>query len=76
MAQLIVRNVPGGLVALLKQQAANRGHSAEAEHREILKHALMPSKGESFRAMLWDIPKIGRDSDFVRPRRLGRRVAI
>jgi len=76
MAQLIVRDIPQQVVARLKQRAASRGHSAEAEHREILKQALLSSREPSLKAMLGQIPDVGRDSDFGRPRRLGRRVAL
>jgi antitoxin FitA len=76
MAQLIVRDIPQEVVARLKQRAAKRGHSAEAEHREILKQALLPPKGASLKAMLGDIPDAGCDSDFARPRRVGRRVVL
>jgi plasmid stability protein len=76
MAQLIVRDIPQEIVSRLKQRAAMRGHSAEAEHREILKRALLPPKGASLKTMLGDIPDVGRDSDFARPRRVGRRVVL
>ena len=76
MAQLIVRDIPQQVVARLKQRAASRGHSAEAEHREILKRALLSPQATSLKSMLGGIPDVGRDSDFGRPRRLGRRVAL
>jgi antitoxin FitA len=76
MAQLIVRDIPQQVVARLKQRAASRGHSAEAEHREILKQALLSSRAPSLKAMLGGIPDVGRGSDFGRPRRLGRRVGL
>jgi antitoxin FitA len=76
MAQLIVRNIPQEVVARLKQRAAKRGRSAEAEHREILRQALLAPAAASLKAMLNDIPDVGRDADFARPRRLGRRVAL
>jgi plasmid stability protein len=76
MAQLIVRDIPQQLVARLKQQAAQRGHSAEAEHREILRQALLSPAVPSLKAMLGGIPDVGRDADFQRPRRLGRRVVL
>lgn len=41
MAQLTVRNVSGEVVGALKQRAAANGRSAEAEHREILRAALL-----------------------------------
>jgi len=41
MAQLTVRNITDHLVAALKQRAGGHGRSAEAEHREILRRALV-----------------------------------
>jgi plasmid stability protein len=76
MAQLIVRDIPQEVVVRLKQRAAKRGHSAEAEHREILRQVLLPPAAVSFKAMLNGIPDVGRDADFARPRRVGRRVAL
>ena len=40
MAQLLVRGLDEGLVRRLKLRAAEKGRSAEAEHREILRHSL------------------------------------
>jgi antitoxin FitA len=44
MTQLTVRNVSAEIVRTLKQRAATHGRSVEAEHREILREALL--KGE------------------------------
>jgi plasmid stability protein len=41
MAQLTVRNIDDHLVRALKQRAAAHGRSAEAEHRAILRNALV-----------------------------------
>ena len=41
MAQLTVRNVAQQVVRSLKRRAAAHGRSAEAEHREILRRALL-----------------------------------
>lgn len=41
MARLTVRNVDDQVVWALKQRAAARGLSVEAEHREILRRALL-----------------------------------
>lgn len=41
MAQLTVRQVSDQLVTELKRRAAANGRSAEAEHREILRRALL-----------------------------------
>ncbi len=44
MAQLTVRNVNEQVVLALKRRAAARGRSAEAEHRELLRKALLPDE--------------------------------
>ena len=41
MAQLTVRNVSAAVVQALKRRAAANGRSAEAEHRELLRSALL-----------------------------------
>lgn len=40
MAQLLVRNIDDEVVKKLKERAAAKGVSAEAEHRAILREAL------------------------------------
>jgi plasmid stability protein len=56
MKSLIVRGVDDELATLLKQRAAAHGRSAEAEHREILRLALMDgSPGMPFGALLGKI---------------------
>lgn len=76
MAQLIVRNLPAALVRALKLRASRNGRSAEAEHRAILHEALMSPKGRSLRQLLVEMPDIGTDADFERPRDLGREVDL
>jgi antitoxin FitA len=76
MAQLIVRDIPQEVVSRLKRRAASRGRSAEAEHREILKQVLLRPETPSFKSLLAAMPNVGRDSDFVKPRPLGRRVKL
>ena len=44
MAQLTVRNVNEQIVRALKLRAASNGRSAEAEHRELLRSALLPDR--------------------------------
>lgn len=44
MAQLTVRNIDDRVVRALKQRAAAHGCSAEAEHRSILREALLEEK--------------------------------
>jgi plasmid stability protein len=46
MSQLTVRNLSAQLVRLLKQRAAAHGRSAEAEHREILRTALLEGEAD------------------------------
>ena len=41
MAQLTVRNIGKEVVGALKRRAAANGRSAEAEHRELLRAALL-----------------------------------
>jgi antitoxin FitA len=67
MAQLVVRNVDEAVVRALKLRAAARGVSAEAEHREILRQALLskPRKGGSFKTAMAALPDVGCDADFT-----------
>jgi antitoxin FitA len=44
VGQLTVREIDDEIIRRLKIRAAERGRSAEAEHREILKQALLPEK--------------------------------
>jgi plasmid stability protein len=44
MGQLTVRKVDDEIIRRLKIRAAEYGRSAEAEHREILKQALLPDR--------------------------------
>lgn len=43
MAMLTVRNLPPAVHRALRARAANRGHSMEAEVREILESAVSPA---------------------------------
>ena len=51
MAQLVVRNLDEELVLRLKLRAAEHGRSAEAEHREILRQALVAVPRRSFKEL-------------------------
>jgi antitoxin FitA len=44
MGQLTVRKVDEEIIRRLRMRAAEHGRSAEAEHREILKQALLPNR--------------------------------
>lgn len=66
MSKLLVRDLEPDIVKALKQRAAKHGRSAEAEHREILRQALMGPKKRSFAEVLASIPNVGEDSDFER----------
>jgi antitoxin FitA len=56
MAQLIVRNLEDEVVQALQRRAADHGRSAEAEHREILKAALLPDG--DFKEFLMSMPEV------------------
>ena len=77
MSQLIVRNVDAGLVQALKERAAKKGRSAEAEHREILREVLTGGRSRtSIKDALLNMPDVGTDDDFARPRSRARRVRL
>ena len=46
MGQLTVRKIDDEIIRRLKIRAAEHGRSAEAEHREILKQALLADKAD------------------------------
>ena len=66
MADLLVRGVDDELVRALKERAGSHGHSAEAEHREILASALQRPRRKSFAQLLATMPDVGLDADFER----------
>lgn len=63
MPQLLVRNVPEGVVQALKERARQNGRSAEAEHRALLE-ATLPAK------MSWE--EFWKVSDHLRELTSGR----
>ena len=77
MAQLIVRNLEPALIHQLKLRAAQHGRSMEAEHREILRQALLaPASGLTLKALLLAMPPVGDDADFARLPDQGREVEL
>lgn len=75
--QLIVRNLEEEVVRELKVRAARNRRSAEAEHREILRHALLPAKTtKSLKDLLLEMPDVGDDADFERIPDRGRKVKL
>ncbi len=77
MAQLVVRKLEEGVVAALRERAARKRRSMEAEHREILRAALQPGRGtRSLKELLLRMPAVGEDSDFARPKAKPRRVSL
>lgn len=77
MAQLIVRNLEEELVRRLKKRAVRHGRSAEAEHREILREALLPRlRRKSLKKILLEMPDVGKDEDFERLKDTGREVSL
>jgi len=76
MPQLLVRNLDQEIVHELKLRAARHGRSAEAEHREILRQALLPKPRRSLKDLLLAMPDVGEDADFERVRDMGREVEL
>ena len=73
MAQLLVRDIEPALARELKLRAARHGHSAEEEHRQILREALKETGSPvSLKELLTEIPDVGDDQDFERPPEIGR----
>ena len=66
MTRLLVRDLPPEVVVALKRRAARHGCSVEAEHREILKAALIGPMKKTFAQVLAAIPNVGEDADFQR----------
>jgi plasmid stability protein len=74
MGQLIVRNIDDELIRALRVRAARNCRSAEAEHREILREVLAPQRhGKTLKDLLLDMPSVGENADFERPRDLARK---
>jgi plasmid stability protein len=72
-----VRNVDDALIRALKMRAAGKRRSAEAEHREILREALTARRTrKTLKDALWEMPRVGDDADFERPRDLGRKTRL
>ncbi len=75
--QLVVRNLEEEVVRELKLRAARHGRSAEAEHREILRQALLPAEEKRpLKDLLLAIPQVGEDADFARREERGREVDL
>ena len=72
MAQLMVRNLPDDLVKALKESAAKHNRSAEEEHREILRAALLRPRRRHFAEVLASMPNVGEDQDFAREQAVRR----
>jgi plasmid stability protein len=78
VAQLIVRNLDEKILRALKIRAARHGRSAEAEHREILREALLNPRRpkKSLKELLVAMPAVGEDHDFERVYDTGREVNL
>lgn len=75
MAQLIVRNLEDEIVRALKRRAVEHGRSAEAEHREILRAALLTrARRKPLVEYLAEMPDVGDDADFDRAQDLPRDI--
>lgn len=76
MAQLLVRGLDDEIVSRLKVRAAENGRSAEEEHRQILKAALLGADRPVLVDVLLEMPDAGEDSDFERPPEFGREIEL
>ena len=77
MAELIVTNVDDDIVQELEHRAVWNGHTAEEEHRQILRNALVVSRAaSSLKELLGAMPDVGDDLDFERIQDRGRVVAL
>ncbi len=77
MGQLLVRRIEDRVVAELRARAARNGRSVEAEHRELLREALLARRRRrSLKEHLLSIPQVGEDRDFARPGDLPRKVKL
>ena len=77
MSQLVVRNVDPEVVKALKLRAAASGRSAEAEHRAILREALVGRRpGRTFKEALLAMPDAGSDRLLLPPRGKARKVDL
>jgi plasmid stability protein len=77
LAQLIVRNLDDEIVKRLRRRAAEQGRSVEAEHREILREALLSKRSRrSLKDHLLNMPNVGSDRDFARRQDKGRKVSF
>jgi plasmid stability protein len=77
MGQLIVRNIDDDLIHELKLRAAAKRRSAEAEHREILREALGRRRRRgTLKDALLEMPGVGVDADFERPKDVGRKIRL
>ena len=63
MAMLTIRNIPDEVHRALRVRAARRGHSMEAEVREILESALAPEGRVKLGALLAEIGRQAKLSD-------------
>lgn len=76
MPQLIVRNIEPEVVEALKVRAARHGRSAEAEHRELLRQALLRRPQGSLKEHLMAMPDVGTDAELAARRAAARRVDL
>ena len=63
MPDLLVRGVDEVLAKALEERVGARGRSAEAEHREILKEALVRPRKHALAELLASNPDVGTDAD-------------
>jgi antitoxin FitA len=79
VARLTVRNLPDGVHRALRERAAHRGHSMEAEVREILESSVQVESSTKLGSMLADIgrrAKLNEDEFAVFEQVRGKAAAL
>ncbi|HSK01497.1 MAG TPA: hypothetical protein VK932_09660 [Kofleriaceae bacterium] len=76
MAELLVGDVDESVIEALRLRAARNGRSAEAEHREILREALLGKRDRDLKQHLLAMPDVGEDADFEAPRPPARKIEL
>lgn len=77
MPQLLVRKVDERVIVELRARAARHGRSVEAEHREVLREALLDRRRKpDLKEYLLSMPDVGGDELFVRQRDRPRPVKL
>jgi plasmid stability protein len=76
MAQLIVRKLEDRVIVALRARAARNGRSVEAEHRDVLRRALLDDQDRpDFKELLRSMPELPAEA-LVRRKDKPRKVRL